>query len=359
MGDIAEVREGTVDRTTLISGSGEPAAVVNISRQIGGNIIDIADEVEQTLQEQAPLAAAGGAHCEGLRSRDFRARLGPQRARRDHHRQRCLQCSCCSSSSATGGRHSSRRSRLPLTILGTFGILQLAGGTINLMSMGGLAIAIGLVIDDAIVVVENIHRHLGSGATPLVAAQRGTDELVGAVVGSTLTTVVVFIPLALLQGIVGQFFSALSLTLSGAVLLSLVYALLFIPIPAARFLRVASAAHHESGGWLADRYRTLGVALRCGVRGLSSPARSAVAALGTLFFFRLETGFLPEMDEGGYVIDYVTPAGTSLHRNRRDAEARRGHPAKHVPEVAGFTRRTGTELGLFATEQNAATSSSA
>ena len=126
---------------------------------------------------------------------------------------------------------------LPLTIVGTFFVLHLAGGTINLMSLGGLAIAIGLVIDDAIVVVENIHRHRSAGETVAVAAERGTQELLAAVIGSTLTTVVVFVPLGLLQGVVGQFFAALSMTLAAAVLLSLVYALLFIPGIAGRFLR--------------------------------------------------------------------------------------------------------------------------
>ncbi len=104
---------------------------------------------------------------------------------------------------------------LPLTMVGTFFVLQLVGGTINLMSMGGLAIAIGLVIDDAIVVVENIHRHRAAGETVAVAAEKGTQELVAAVIGSTLTTVVVFVPLGLLQGVVGQFFAALSLDAGG------------------------------------------------------------------------------------------------------------------------------------------------
>src|SRR6185295_4686971 len=101
---------------------------------------------------------------------------------------------------------------LPLTVVSTFLFMHLAGESINLMSMGGLAVAIGLVIDDAVVVVENIHRRLGrgEGATAVLDA---TSELVAPVVGSTLTTVVVFAPLGLLSGVVGQFFKALSLTL--------------------------------------------------------------------------------------------------------------------------------------------------
>jgi multidrug efflux pump subunit AcrB len=238
---------------------------------------------------------------------------------------------------------------LPLTMIGTFFVLQLVGGTINLMSLGGLAIAIGLVIDDAIVVVENIHRHRAAGEPVAVAVETGTRELLAAVVGSTLTTVVVFVPLGLLQGVVGQFFASLSLTLSAAVLLSLGYALLFIPNAAARFLKDRGEQTAQLG-WLALRYRTLLQA------SLGRPRRVAFATLGlaalaALLYFRLETGFLPEMDEGGYVIDYWTPEGTSLAETDRMI-----HRVEEVlaatPEVAGFARRTGTELGLFATEQN-------
>jgi multidrug efflux pump subunit AcrB len=238
---------------------------------------------------------------------------------------------------------------LPLTIIGTFFILHLAGGTINLMSLGGLAIAIGLVIDDAIVIIENIHRHRAMGASALVAAEAGTQELLAAVVGSTLTTVVVFVPLGMLQGVVGQFFAALSLTLAGAVLLSLVYALLFIPNAAAYVL---SGHREHSAGlvWLSDHYGTM---LR---RVLHHPRvviaiTLLVAAIGVLFYFRLETGFLPAMDEGGFVIDYWTPEGTSLPETDHMVRGIEGL-LKQTPEVSGFVRRTGAELGLFATAQN-------
>ena len=324
VGDIADVREGVVDRTTLITGNGQPAAVISIARQIRGNILTIAQGVEQTLRENAkslpPAIRVSKVYdlaafvAEAVRSVSEAIVIGGLLAvfvlfafLRDWR---------ATFVAAT---------TLPLTIVGSFFILHLAGGTINLMSMGGLAIAIGLVIDDAIVVVENIHRHLSGGDSPAVAAERGTNELVGAVVGSTLTTVVVFVPLAMLQGLVGQFFAALSLTLSGAVLLSLIYALLFIPVPAARLLKGRPQGlrdeDHAGGGGddhgrrehgsIARRYESF---LR---RALARPGwviamTAIVAGVGGLLYFRLETGFLPSMDEGGYVIDYLTPTGTSL-----------------------------------------------
>src|SRR4029450_10246679 len=143
---------------------------------------------------------------------------------------------------------------LPPTVISTFLFMKLFGETINLMSMGGLAVAIGLVIDDAVVVVENIHRHRARGedATAIPGA---VSELVAPVVGSTLTTVVVFAPLGLLSGVVGQFFRALSITLSVSVILSLFLALTLIPI-LARWTRTRE--HHEDrADWIERRYAPL------------------------------------------------------------------------------------------------------
>jgi multidrug efflux pump subunit AcrB len=221
--------------------------------------------------------------------------------------------------------------------------------TSNWRRSGGLAIAIGLVIDDSIVVVENIHRHRAAGETVSVAAERGTQELLAAVIGSTLTTVVVFVPFGLLQGVVGQFFAALSTTLAAAVLLSLAYALLFIPGVAGRFLR-----DHDKSPSRLDRlsrwYKSL---LTWSVRKptLVIGATLAFAALGALLYTRLETGFLPEMDEGGYIVDYWTPEGTSLPETDRMLK-RVDDVLNATPEVASFARRTGAEMGMFATPQH-------
>ncbi|HUL76022.1 MAG TPA: efflux RND transporter permease subunit [Vicinamibacteria bacterium] len=348
LGDLAEVREGVVDRTTLISGNGQPAALVNVARQIRGNILAVADGAWTALREYRPSLPPS------VRLQVVYDLAEFVRSAVANVRDAILIGGILAVLVLVGFLRDLRVTAiaavsLPLTMIGTFFVLRLAGGTVNLMSLGGLAIAIGLVIDDAIVVVENIHRHRSMGEKVAQAAEKGTQELLAAVVGSTLTTVVVFVPLGLLGGVVGQFFAALSLTLAGAVLLSLAYALLFIPNAAARFLgdRSGPAA---SLGWLTGRYRIL---LTAAVRRprLVIGITLGLAALGALLYFRLETGFLPEMDEGGYVIDYWTPEGTSLAETDRMVHRIEAVVAA-TPEVAGFARRTGTELGLFATEQN-------
>lgn len=350
LGDIAEVRDGVLDPTMLVSGSGKPAALVSVSRQIGGNILQVAAGVWGAIEQYRVSMPPGVTITKVYDLAEF-----------VHN-----SVSSVRDAIVIGGLlaiavlivflrdwrvTAIAAIALPLTIVGTFFILRLVHGTINLMSLGGLAIAIGLVIDDAIVIVENIHRHRAMGDDVETATEQGTRELVAAVVGSTLTTVVVFIPLGLLTGVVGQFFAALSTTLAAAVLLSLVYALLFIPGIAGRVLRAGGrAARGAELDGLSARYRTLlAVAVRRprAVIGVTL----LCAALGVVFFTRLDTGFLPEMDEGGFIVDYWTPEGTSLPETDRMLKRLEAH-LDQTKEIASYARRTGAEMGMFATAQN-------
>jgi CzcA family heavy metal efflux pump len=228
---------------------------------------------------------------------------------------------------------------VPLTLLGTFAVMRWLGVTLNLMSLGGLAVAIGLVVDDAIVVTEGIVRRLEDGHPVAEAVELGTRDMFAAVIGTTFTTVVVFAPLALLTGVTGSFLGALAVTLAIAVLLSMVISLTLIPILAER-LRHRTRKHAPSetdriGGlirWLVRR-RIVAIAV------IAVLAIAGYAAWG-----RLGTGFLPQMDEGAFVIDFFLPAGTSLEETAR-ATAVVDDVLAHTPEVVAFTRRTGTELG--------------
>jgi multidrug efflux pump subunit AcrB len=233
--------------------------------------------------------------------------------------------------------------------------MRLLGQTFNLMTLGAMAIAIGLVIDDAVVVTENIVRHLHLTSDRTIAVREAVQELLWPVTSSTLTTVVVFLPLGLLEGVAGQFFSALSLTLTIAVLVSLVLALTIIPLLAERFLTdadaVSAAAPRKSNRRsLSDRYaRALGGILHHVRAALVVAAVLVAAGLGA---WRLVgSGFLPDMDEGSFIIDYWTPGGTALAETDRQL-----HIIEQIlaatPEISGTSRRTGAELGLFATEQN-------
>ena len=217
------------------------------------------------------------------------------------------------------------------------------------MSLGGLAVAIGLIIDDSVVVVENIARHLAEGQSGDAAIDRASREISGAVIGSTLTTILVFLPLVFVRGVVGQFFQSLSLSLSVALLVSMVVSLTLIPVLASRFL--AHRAMPTSGPiyrLMADVYERV---LRFALRWPRLVVLLAVLALvpGWLLFQNLKLGFMPDMDEGAFILDYFLPAGTSLAETDRIAR-RIDAILDETPDVAGYLRRTGAENGIYATE---------
>ncbi|MGH9713112.1 MAG: efflux RND transporter permease subunit [Candidatus Acidiferrales bacterium] len=349
--DVAEVRDGVEDRRTLITGNGQPAALINISRQIGGNILQLASDVK------AQIANLGSAIPKTLRISVVYDLAEFVSESIGSVRDAILIGAILAVLILFGFLRDLRTTlvaaiSLPLSVIGTFFFLKLFGGTLNLMSLGGLAIAIGLIIDDAVVIIENIYRHLGLGESPGEAAESGTRELLGAVVGSTATTLVVFLPLSLLKGFVGDFFSALCMTLSISILLSLIYAVTVIPLLSQRFL--SSQTHRaESAHFIEPVNRVYERSVRWALkhRGIVAGAAAVTVLLGVLLYMNLHTGFLPEMDEGGYVLDYRTPPGTSLEEtNRILTEVERRIAA--MPETASFSRRTGAEMGLFATEQN-------
>ena len=349
--DVADVRQGVEDRRMLISGNGEPAALITIARQIGGNIIQVSRQVKSVASH------LGSAIPSTLRlsvvydlGEFVREAMGSVR---DAILVGGVLAALILFIFLREGRTTLiAATTLPITVIGTFFFMNIFGGTLNLMSLGGLAIAIGLIIDDAVVVIENIYRHLGLGEPAAEAAEKGTQELLGPVIGSTLTTVVVFLPLGLLKGVVGDFFSALSLTLIVSVLLSLVFALTLIPLLAQRFL--SAERHRQVSNRLIEPVnrgyeKSVRWALRR--RWLVAGGTALSVALAVFLYTRVQTGFLPEMDEGGFVVDYLTPPGTSLAETDRLVRLIEDR-VKRLPETASFSRRTGAELGFFVTEQN-------
>ena len=234
---------------------------------------------------------------------------------------------------------------VPITLLATFAVMRWLGVTLNLMSLGGLAIAIGLVVDDSIVVTDGIVARVEEGHPIATAIELGTRDMFAAVVGTTCTTVVVFAPLALLTGVTGSFLGALAITLAIAVLLSMVMALSLIPL-LAPILRARKPREH-SGERIA---RTITWLLRH--RVVAIVVIAVLAGTGVVAQRSLATGFLPAMDEGAFVIDFFMPAGTSLEETDRIATAI-DDVLRTTPEVQAFTRRTGAELGpATATQQS-------
>ena len=213
--DIARVFQGSPDRTGLVTGNGKDAASISVSQQVGANILEIEAGVQQAVDELA-RALPSGLHIVTVYDLAEFVRASIANVRDAILVGGVLAVVVLLLFLRDFRLTVIAAATLPLAVLITFVVMRIFGESINLMSMGGLAVAIGLVIDDAVVIVEGIHRRVQEGsAAPVTEA---ITDLTAPVVSSTLTTVVVFAPLGLLSGVVGQFFRALSLTLSAAVL---------------------------------------------------------------------------------------------------------------------------------------------
>jgi CzcA family heavy metal efflux pump len=251
---------------------------------------------------------------------------------------------------------------IPIATLIAIVFMRLFNMSFNLMTLGGLAACIGVVIDDAIVMVENIMVHLSMGQSPAEASKSAVAELTPALIGSTLTPIMVFVPLVFLGGITAVFFRALAMTLVTALFASLFLAIFFTPVLAGVFVRrrpgviekdIEKAEQSGEGRilrWLTEHYER---ALRW---ALYHPKTIALASVGVLavsigIYYQLGSGFLPDMDEGAFVLDYRTPAGTSLEETNRVLL----HIEKFLretPEVESYSRRTGARLALAIAEPN-------
>jgi multidrug efflux pump subunit AcrB len=231
------------------------------------------------------------------------------------------------------------------------------GESFNLMTLGGLAAAIGLVIDDAIVVVENIVMHRDAGESRAQAVSKALNELMLPLVSSTITPVVVFLPLISVSGVTGLFFRALAVTMTAALLTSLALALTWTPGLCYVLLRPErdQSNHDHSTGKLLSRvlhvhHQVLEWVL---ARPLWVGGICALFVVGTWIGYKaLGTDLLPRMDEGGFILDYIMPAGSSLTETNRvlDHVERILHS---MPEVETTSRRTGLQLGYAAvTEAN-------
>ena len=243
---------------------------------------------------------------------------------------------------------------IPVTLLLTIIIIYTTGQTLNIMTLGALAAAIGLIIDDAIVVVEQIHRtheeHPEESTTVLI--QKAIKYLFPAMVGSSLSTIVIFLPFVLMSGVAGAYFKVMTDTMIITLLCSFFVTWLILPVIYLLFTRKASEVkvikkQHKPHDVKSQRW----VGFFIKHSWLSILIIIALAASIVYIFPRLETGFLPEMDEGSIVLDYNSPPGTSLEETDRMLREVEKLLVK-VPEVEAYSRRTGTQMGFFITEPN-------
>ncbi|MGH7980059.1 MAG: efflux RND transporter permease subunit, partial [Limisphaerales bacterium] len=243
---------------------------------------------------------------------------------------------------------------IPISVLITIVVMKLLNMSFNMMTLGGIAASIGLIIDNAIVVVEAMCHRLVAGGPRLQCIHEAMGEILTALVGSTLTPVVVFLPLAYLGQMPGVFFRALGLTMVVSLLVSLVLAVTLTPSLAAWLVRgrtTGAASDQEAGFVLRPVLRIYEAAVRWSLRhAWSTLLVCAVILAASAFIFRqLQTNFLPNFDEGGFVMDYTAPPGTSLAETSRILDEAE-QSLRTNADVEGYSRRLGTQLGPFITE---------
>ncbi|MBS1954484.1 MAG: efflux RND transporter permease subunit [Cyanobacteria bacterium SZAS-4] len=355
--DIASVSNSYKDPVSIISADGEEGIVLNIFRQPSSNVVAVSDavtaEIESIEKELPSSVKIRKVYDESLLVRQALSSILDEIGVGIFFITVILFLFLRSWKSTIIAALT-----IPLCAAASFATMALLGQSLNLMSLGGLAIALGLVIDDAIVIIENIHRQLSAGLAPKQAAIAAVSELAAPVISSTSTTLVVFLPLGLLTGVTGQFFSALTITLASAVAFSLFLALFVIPILCAQWLKapqhelsIEEARQHEAPEPHHQWYQRLLKSFLELPPFIAVTAAAGILATSALLFGKIGTDFLPSVDEGSYVLDYLMPAGTSLAETDRVCKRIESIIAQ-TDEVSAWTRRTGAELGLFATQPN-------
>lgn len=355
--DVAQVEKSVLPVYTTVMANGKQAVLLNITRQPDSNTVAVANAVsQQVAQLRAKLPPGTKLEPYYDQSQLVRDSIGSVR----DAILIGLVLACIILFLFLRDWRSSLIAGLviPVTVAVTFVFLKIIGQSFNLMTLGGLAAAIGLVIDDAIVVVENIVLHRDSGETRVDAVRKAIAEVSRPLIGSTITPVVVFLPLVAVTGVTGSFFRALAVTMTAALLTSLLLALTWTPALGLTLLHDRSpedAEQHEGHGRIMSRIlHWHEIALRFSLaRPWMLALCCAVLVVGTWFGYKqLGSDLLPAMDEGGFVLDYIMPAGSSLSETNR-VLLHVEQILRSTPEVESTSRRTGLQMGLAAvTEAN-------
>ncbi len=369
IGDVATIGSGVKPVYTIVTANGRPAVLLDINRQPASNTVKVAQEVRaeiESIRKSLPPGIKINPYydqsetvSESIKSVRDAILIGL-----------VLVSILMVLFLRDWGTSIVAGLVIPVTALITFIALKVIGQSFNLMTLGGLAAAVGLVIDDAIVVVENIVLHRDAGQQRLDAIRSALSEITVPLVGSTVTPIIVFLPLITISGVTGTFFRALAITVGASLLTSLALALTWTPNLSQYFIheRTGTSPLNDNDfeeRLLAAEETTLGRRFRRVLTfyeqwlrfALEHPRRLVLLCVlliaGSYVCYRLlGTDLLPAMDEGAFVLDYFTPAGSSLQETDRMVRHIE-QIVRSIPETAGTARRTGLQLGLAAvTEAN-------
>jgi len=343
IGDVGSVAPSVMPVYTIVTANGKPAVLLNLLRQPDSNTVAVADAVDQELTQIRKTLPAG-VKLETFYDQSILVRDSISSVRDAIVIGLILAAIILVLFLRDWGSSLVAGLVIPATIAITLIALWALGQSFNLMTLGGLAAAVGLVIDDAIVVVENIVLHRDSGQSRGEAIRSALREIRVPLVGSTITPIVVFLPLITITGVEGTFFRALGLTVATALLTSLALALTWTPALSQHLLKSSGKGHTEGGNRLTRIYER---ALRFTLAYPVALAGSCLLLVVASYFCynALGSDLLPAMDEGGFILDYLMPAGSSL-ADTNQVLLGVEKILKETPEVESTSRRTGLQLGL-------------
>ena len=327
VGDLGEVVDTKKERRTLVRVNGQDAVAIDVLKQSGGNTVAVADALVDPVAELR-AALPPGVHLDTIIDSSVFVRENAEHVQQELSLG-ALAAICVIFLFMLDWRSTLISAlALPTSIVTTFFGMYLAGFTLNMMSLMGLSLSVGFLVDDAIVVRENIFRHIEAGEDPFTAASKGTKEIALAVLATTCTILAVFVPVGFMGGMMGQMFRQFALTVSIAVAVSLLVAFTVDPMLSARLVKPHS---ENKRGW-----GPIGL-WQDALGGLDAGYKIALAwalrhrfltVLGaTLVFFGsfgavalMGTEFTPKIDRGQFVVNATLPPGTGL---------------AHTTEVAG------------------------
>ena len=327
--DVAQVEDGTAEAVSAGFRGTHPTVLLNVRKQSGTNTVEVVRRVKDRMTELGPRLPKGTVIDVARDQSEF---IGNAIATVKEH----LVIGALLAAVVVFLFLRNWRSTLiaavaiPVSIISTFALMRYAGFNLNVITMLGLTLAVGIVIDDAIVVLENIYRHMEEkGSTPFQAAIEGTKEIGLAVLATTLSLVAVFLPVAFMGGIVGRFMNSFGLTMAFSILISLLVSFVLTPMMCSRWLRPPAApandadpVHHGHGSKASGFYLAL-EKLYMRMLGFSMRRRWVIVLvmLGTLFSIPVLGGlanknFLPEDDESQFLATLRLPEGASLDATR-------------------------------------------
>ena len=351
--DVATVSDSTVPQWIRVTADGRDAVLLDVYQQPGGNSVQIAGDVKAKLAAYAAQLPAG-VHL--AKWYDQSALVVAAAA---SVRDAILIGAGLAALVLLAYLRNVKITAiaiivLPAVLAATIVLLYALGMSFNIMTLGGMAAAVGLIIDDAIVMIEHIVRRLrGAPREHHGRVMTAALEFARPLAGSSASTIVIFVPLAFLTGVTGAFFKALSLTMAAGLLISFLVSWLAVPILADHFLGEKDANQKEGGPLTEQIHRRYEAVMR---RLLARPIWVLAGVLpllvaGCLAYRHVGSGFMPHMDEGGFIVDYISPPGTSLTETDRLLRQVETIVAGN-PYVQTYSRRTGTQLGGGLTEAN-------